>query len=176
MSSYSTSQVQTTPSLKGRAGGESGSVPERNLIVSALDHGTVIDHIPCDRLFEVINLLHLQEMTSKVTIGFNLKSSKMGTKSIIKIADRFFTDEELNQLSIVAPNVTLAVIRNYEVVEKKQVCLPDDLHALVRCNNPKCITNNEPMRTLFHVVDKQAGTIRCHYCNHEQEIQKVKLV
>ena len=145
----------------------------QELIVSALDHGTVIDHIPCDRLFEVINLLHLQEMSSKVTIGFNLKSSKMGTKSIIKIADRFFTDEELNQLSIVAPNVTLAVIRDYEVVEKKQVCLPDELRGLVRCNNPKCITNNEPMPTHFHVVD---GTLTCHYCEKEQDIDKVELV
>jgi ribosomal protein L10 len=68
------------------------------LIVSALDHGTVIDHIPCERLFQVINLLHLDQMTSKITIGYNLKSQKMGTKSIIKIADKFFTDEELNQL------------------------------------------------------------------------------
>ncbi len=147
----------------------------QELIVSALDHGTVIDHIPCDRLFEVLNLLHLQDMTSKVTIGFNLKSQKMGTKSIIKIADRFFTDEELNQLSVVAPNVTLVIIRDYEVVEKRQVCLPDDLKGLIRCNNPKCITNNEPMHTLFHVTDKEAGIVRCHYCNHEQEIQKVKL-
>ncbi|MBP3828984.1 MAG: aspartate carbamoyltransferase regulatory subunit [Bacteroidaceae bacterium] len=162
----------SAPALIGRAGGESG----RQLIVSALDHGTVIDHIPCDRLFEVINLLHLQEMTSKVTIGFNLKSSKMGTKSIIKIADRFFTDEELNQLSIVAPNVSLSIIRDYEVVEKKQVCLPDDLRGLVRCNNPKCITNNEPMPTLFHVADRQRAIIRCHYCNHEQNINDVKLV
>ena len=146
----------------------------QELIVSALDHGTVIDHIPCDRLFQVISLLHLEQMTSKVTIGFNLKSHKMGTKSIIKIADRFFTDEELNQLSVVAPNVTLVIIRDYEVVEKRQVCLPDELHGIIRCNNPKCITNNEPMRTLFHVTDKDHGIVHCHYCNHEQNIKEVK--
>ncbi|MBP5769993.1 MAG: aspartate carbamoyltransferase regulatory subunit [Bacteroidaceae bacterium] len=146
------------------------------LIVSALDHGTVIDHIPCDRLFEVINLLHLEQMTSKVTIGFNLKSNKMGTKSIIKIADRFFTDEELNQLSVVAPNVSLSIIRDYEVVEKREVCLPDELRGIILCNNPKCISNNEPMRTLFHVTNKQQGIVRCHYCNHEQHIKEVKLV
>ena len=176
MSSHSTSQIHTAASLTGRAGGESGSVPERNLIVSALDHGTVIDHIPCDRLFEVINLLHLDQMTSKVTIGFNLKSNKMGTKSIIKIADKFFTNEELNQLSVVAPNVTLTIIRDYEVVEKHSVSLPDELHGIVHCDNPKCITNNEPMQTLFHVTDKEQGIIRCHYCNHEQDIKQVKLV
>ena len=148
----------------------------QELIVSALDHGTVIDHIPCDRLFEVINLLHLDQMTSKVTIGFNLKSSKMGTKSIIKIADRFFTDEELNQLSVVAPNVTLVIIRDYEVVEKKTVDTPDELRGIVRCNNPVCITNNEPMATLFRVVDKERGICKCHYCDKEQDISKVMLV
>lgn len=145
------------------------------LIVSALDHGTVIDHIPCERLFDVINLLHLEHMSSKITIGFNLKSHKMGTKSIIKIADKFFTDEELNQLSVVAPNVSLSIIRDYEVVEKKQVRLPDELLGIIRCDNPKCITNNEPMRTLFHVSDRQQGIVRCHYCNHEQNIKQVKL-
>lgn len=148
----------------------------QELIVSALDHGTVIDHIPCDRLFEVINLLHLEQMTSKVTIGYNLKSGKMGTKSIIKIADRFFTDEELNQLSVVAPDVTLAIIRDYEVVEKRQVSMPKELRGIVVCNNPKCITNNEPMPTLFHLVEDKPSFVRCHYCNHEQDIKQVKLV
>ena len=146
------------------------------LIVSALDHGTVIDHIPCDRLFEVINLLHLDQMTSKVTIGFNLKSNKMGTKSIIKIADKFFTDEELNQLSVVAPDVTLVIIRDYEVVEKRRVTMPTELRGIIHCNNPKCITNNEPMRTLFHLVPENQQMVRCHYCNHEQKVKNVKLV
>ena len=158
-----------------RQGGGSAESP-RSLIVSALDHGTVIDHIPCDRLFEVINLLHLQDMTSKVTIGYNLKSSKMGKKSIIKIADRFFTDEELNQLSVVAPDVTLAIIRNYEVVEKRRVSLPAELKGIIKCNNPKCISNNEPMPTLFHLVEDKPSLVKCHYCNHEQDVRQVKLV
>ena len=148
----------------------------QELIVSALDHGTVLDHIPCDRLYEVINLLHLKEMTGKVTIGYNLKSGKMGTKSIIKIADRFFTDEELNQLSVVAPDVTLSVIRDYEVVEKRQVSMPSEVRGIIACNNPRCITNNEPMATLFHIVDDNPSLVRCHYCNHEQAIKNVKLI
>ena len=148
----------------------------QELIVSALDHGTVIDHIPCDRLFEVISLLHLDQMTSKVTIGFNLKSNKMGTKSIIKIADRFFTDEELNQLSVVAPNVTLTIIRDYEVVEKRAVELPDELKGIVHCDNPKCITNHEPMQTVFDVVDKRNGTLRCRYCNKDIHKGDIKLL
>ena len=148
----------------------------QELIVSALDHGTVIDHIPCDRLFEVINLLHLDQMTSKVTIGFNLKSSKMGTKSIIKIADRFFTDEELNQLSVVAPNVTLVIIRDYEVVEKRPVALPDELRGIVHCDNPKCITNAEPMATKFDVIAGETVSLKCFYCGKVTDHEHIEIV
>lgn len=77
---------------------------------------------------------------------------------------------------MVAPNVVLNVIRDYEVVEKKKVVTPDTLKGIVRCNNPKCITNNEPMNTIFHVIDKNSGIIKCHYCDKEQVISEVKLV
>ena len=129
----------------------------QELQVAALENGTVIDLIPSAKIFEVINLLHLENVSTSVTIGINLKSKKMGHKSILKIADRFFTDEELNQLSVVTPNVSLAIIRDYEVVEKKQVKMPDELIGIIKCDNHKCITNNEPMRTHFHVLDKEKG-------------------
>ena len=101
----------------------------QELQVAALENGTVIDHIPSAKIFEVISLLHLENVSTSVTIGINLKSKKMEHKSILKIADRFFTDEELNQLSVVTPNVTLAIIRDFEVVEKKQVKMPTNLLA-----------------------------------------------
>ena len=144
--------------------------------VAALQSGTVIDHIPSSKLFQVVNLLHLDKEDTSVTIGFNLKSKKMGSKSIIKVADKFFSDEELNQLSVIAPNVTLCIIHDYEVVEKKTVETPDELRGIVKCNNPVCITNNEPMQTIFHVVDKSHGTLRCRYCDKEQNIEQVELV
>ena len=93
-----------------------------------------------------------------------------------KVSDKFFSDEEISRLSVVAPNVVLNIIRNYEVVEKKTVETPDELRGIVKCNNPKCITNNEPMQTVFHVIDKQQGTIRCHYCDMEQDISKVEIL
>lgn len=148
----------------------------QELLVAALQNGTVIDHIPSSKLFAVISLLHLEDMHNAITIGYNLKSSKMGSKSIIKIADKFFTDEEINQLSVIAPNVSLSIIKDYEVVEKKRAEMPDELYGIARCANPKCITNNEPMKTLFHVTDKTTGTIQCHYCEKEQCIENVKLV
>lgn len=103
-------------------------------------------------------------------------SKKIGHKGIIKVEDKFFTDEEISRLSVVAPNVVLNIIRNYEVVEKKTVETPDEIKGIIRCNNPKCITNNEPMKTVFNVIDKENGIIKCHYCDKEQDINKVKLV
>jgi aspartate carbamoyltransferase regulatory subunit len=148
----------------------------QELQVAALENGTVIDHIPSSKIFEVISLLHLENVSSSVTIGINLKSKKMGQKSILKIADRFFTDEELNQLSVVTPNVSLAIIRDFEVVEKKQVKMPDELIGIIKCDNHKCITNNEPMRTHFHVLDKENGILQCRYCNREVTLNNVKLI
>lgn len=146
------------------------------LQVAALENGTVIDHIPSDKLFTVVALLGLQNTDSNITIGNNFESKKLGKKGIIKVADRFFTDEEISRLSVVAPNVKLNIIRDYEVVEKKQVVMPDELRGLVRCPNPKCITNNEPMMTLFHVVDKERGMLKCHYCEKEQSKETIKLL
>ena len=148
----------------------------QELMVAAIENGTVIDHIPSNKLFEVISLLGLQHVNSTVMIGFNLVSEKMGTKSLIKIADRFFSNEELNRLAVVAPNVNMSIIKNYEVVEKEQVELPNPIIGVVKCANPKCITNNEPMNTKFHVSEKSEKVVFCHYCGREHVLDSVKLV
>ena len=148
---------------------------KKELQVAALKNGTVIDHIPSDKLFTVVSLLGLQNSEQNITIGNNFESAKLGKKGIIKVADRFFTDEEISRLSVVAPNVKLNIIRDYEVVEKKEVLMPDVLKGIVKCGNPKCITNNEPMATIFHVVDKENGILKCHYCEKEQNKETLKL-
>lgn len=144
--------------------------------VAAIKNGTVIDHIPAEKTYQVVNLLQLQTLDTPVTIGYNYPSKKIGRKGIIKVSDKFFTDEEISRLSVVAPNVVLNVIKDYEVVAKKMVETPDELRGIVRCNNPKCITNNEPMSTVFNVVDKLHGILKCHYCDKEQHIDNVELV
>ena len=149
---------------------------KKERLVAAIENGTVIDHIPAEKTYAVATLLGLQKLQTPVTIGYNYPSKKLGKKGIIKIEDKFFTDEEISRLSVVAPNVVLNVIRDYEVVEKKKVVTPDTLKGIVKCNNPKCITNNEPMNTIFHVIDKNSGIIKCHYCDKEQVISEVKLV
>lgn len=146
----------------------------KELQVAALENGTAIDHIPAQQVFKVVTLLQLDKLSNKVTIGNNLKSKKMGTKGIIKIADMFFEEDIINRIALVAPRVNLNIIRDYEVVEKKKVVLPEVIHGIVKCNNPKCITNNEPMDTRFHLVDRENVTLRCHYC--EVKIEKEDIV
>lgn len=148
---------------------------KKERLVAAIENGTVIDHIPAEKTFQVVNLLELQNLSTPVTIGYNFSSSKVGCKGIIKVSDKFFTDDEISRLSVVAPNIILNIIRDYGVVEKKQVITPDELRGIVKCNNPKCITNNEPVSTIFNVVDKEAGTLKCHYCDKEQQMENVEL-
>ncbi len=149
---------------------------KRELQVAAIENGTVIDHIPAEKTYQVARLLNLEQLDEQVTIGYNLPSKKIGKKGIIKIANRYFTDEEINQLSVIAPKIVLNVIKNYEVVEKRAIDTPDELHGIVKCNNPKCITNNEPMSTFFTIVDKAHGIVKCHYCDKEQDMDKVEFV
>ena len=147
----------------------------KELVVSALENGTVLDHIPAENVYKALDLLELKGIESQITIGINLASKLHGRKGIIKIADKYFTDEEINRLSVVAPNIVLNTIHNYEVVEKKRVETPSELHGIIKCNNPKCITNNEPMATYF-TIDKVKGLVRCHYCDKEQRLDEVTLV
>ncbi len=142
--------------------------------MAALENGTAIDHIPTAAVFKVVSLLQLQKLNNRITIGNNLKSNKMENKGIIKVSDKFFREDELNRIALVAPNVNLNIIRDFEVVEKKKVVLPDEIVEIMKCNNPKCITNNEPMKTRFHVIDKEKVELQCHYC--ELKIKKEEVV
>lgn len=146
------------------------------LQVSALCNGTVIDHIPADKLFAVVNLLDIPTMTSNITIGNNLESKKLGKKGLIKIADKFFSADEVNRISLVAPKVVLNTIRDYKVVDKREVKMPAELHNIVKCANPACITNNEPMETHFIVTNAEEGIIKCRYCEKEIKVSKVELL
>ncbi len=148
---------------------------KKELQVAAIQNGTVIDHIPAEKTYQVAHLLNLHKLDMQVTIGYNLPSSKIGKKGIIKISDKFFTDEEISRLSVIAPKLVLNIIKDYEVIEKKTAITPDELRGIVKCNNPKCITNNEPMQTYFTIVDKAKGILKCHYCEKEQDIEKVEL-
>lgn len=139
---------------------------KKELAVAALKAGTVIDHIPADVLFEVARLLQVENSRVQLTIGNNLPSRSLGRKGIIKVADTIFPEAVLNRIALLAPDANVNIIEDYEVVKKQKVELPDTLVNVVKCNNPKCITNNEPMATRFIVVDRNPVSIRCSYCGH----------
>ncbi len=136
----------------------------KQLKVSAIRNGTVIDHIPAKNLFKVINILGLDHIDNQITFGTNLESKRLGSKGIIKISDKFFVDDEINRIALAAPEAKLNIIRDYKVEEKKKVIVPDAFSGIVRCVNPKCITNNDKVKTKFKVISKKEVSLKCHYC------------
>lgn len=143
------------------------------LKVSAISEGTVIDHIPSENLFHVISILDLNKTSNMITFGANLDSGKLGTKAIIKVSNQFFEDDDINRIALIAPHAKLNIIRDYEVVEKKVVEVPDRVVGIVKCFNPQCITNSEPMTTSFSVISKEPIALKCKYCEkitHENQM------
>ncbi|MDR1225524.1 MAG: aspartate carbamoyltransferase regulatory subunit [Prevotellaceae bacterium] len=137
---------------------------EKQLKVSAIKNGTVIDHIPASNLFKVIEILALSHCKNQITFGNNLESKKLGSKAIIKIADRFFADDEVNRIALVAPQAKLNIIKNYNVIEKRTVEIPDEIHSIAKCMNPMCVTNHQAIPTKFKVISRQEVTLQCAYC------------
>ena len=149
---------------------------KKELAVAALRNGTVIDHIPSEALFKCVKILNLEALDCTLTIGNNLASKRCGSKGIIKVADVFFPEQVLNRIALIAPQAVVNTIRDYEVVEKRPVELPAQIRGIAKCDNPKCITNNEPMATLFVTDDDNPGFIRCHSCNHSVANNKATIL
>ena len=137
----------------------------KELVVSALKNGTVLDHIPADKVYKALDILNLKGVENQITIGINLSSRAQGRKGIIKIADKFFEDEDLNKLALIAPKATVNIIRDFEVVEKKTLTMPEEIVGIARCMNPKCITNHQPIKTRFATIESNNEILLlCHYC------------
>ena len=137
----------------------------KELVVSALENGTVLDHIPAENVYKALDILNLKGVESQITIGINLTSKFFGKKGIIKIADKFFEDEELNKLALIAPKATVNVIRNFQVVDKKKLVMPEEIHGVAKCRNPKCVTNHQPIKTWFRTIEEDDKiSLLCHYC------------
>ncbi|RIJ47757.1 aspartate carbamoyltransferase regulatory subunit [Maribellus luteus] len=146
------------------------------LKVSAIKEGTVIDHIPAKNLFKVINILGLDKIENQITFGTNLDSHKLGAKAIIKVSDVFFEDMEINKIALIAPHAKLNIIKDYEVVEKKIVETPDKITGIVKCFNPKCITNNEKITTCFKVIGKAPIALKCKYCEKITTEEQIRMI
>lgn len=146
----------------------------KKLIVSALENGTVLDHIPAENVFKALDILDLKGVESQITIGINLNSQIHGKKGIIKIADKFFEDDELNKLALIAPKATVNIIRDFKVVEKKKIIMPHEIIGIAKCRNPKCVTNHQPIKTRFTTIENDNEiTLLCHFCEKTTEAKSV---
>ena len=147
---------------------------EREVIeVQAIKDGTAIDHIPSSATLRVVEILaHFEDF---VTIGINFPSKRMGRKGVVKISNRFLSEEEVNTIALVAPNATVNIIRDYRIVEKLTVSMPEEIAGLVVCSNPKCITNVEHVPTFFRVTGGEPLTVTCHHCERPMEGKEVRL-
>lgn len=136
----------------------------KHLSVSGIRNGTVIDHIPAKNLFKVISILGLEKFDNRITFGTNLESKKLGLKAIIKVARKTFAEDDVNRIALVAPEAKLNIIKDYKVVEKYNVVVPEKIIGIARCVNPKCITNHEQITTRFTVIPGNEIALKCQYC------------
>lgn len=143
----------------------------KDLKVTPIKNGTVIDHIPSGMALKVLKVLGISGDTgSTVSVLMHVPSKKRGAKDIVKIEDRELNPRELNTIALIAPQATINIIRNYNVAEKHEVSLPERAVGILRCGNPNCITNaKEPVETVFVVQSRAPLRLRCQYCDRELE-------
>jgi aspartate carbamoyltransferase regulatory subunit len=138
---------------------------EKTLKVLAIKNGTVIDHIPAGKALRIINILKLQNFENVITIGKNLPSKTHGKKDIIKIENLELNSDQVNQVALIAPLAKINIIKNYQVIKKFKVAVPEVLVDIVTCPNPKCVTNKEQGGTKFLTVfKKNKFQLKCHHC------------
>ncbi|MBU0489201.1 MAG: aspartate carbamoyltransferase regulatory subunit [Bacteroidetes bacterium] len=136
----------------------------KELIVSAIENGTVIDHIPVGNVLRVLRILGLESTLDPIYLGANLESKKYGQKGIIKVANKYFKPEEINKITLVASTATIIEIKDYNVISKQNAVVPDRISKFVKCFNPNCVTNVEGLESKFDIIDKEDIKLLCHYC------------
>lgn len=148
----------------------------KELKISAIKEGTVIDHIPARYTFKVAEILDLEGLDRIVSISSNLKSSKFGKKGIIKVGGLNLKEKDVQKIALIAPEATLNIIKNFRVIEKKQLRVPDELVNIIRCLNPNCITNNDRVKTMFYIESKRPLHVRCHHCERSAGKEEIELL
>ena len=132
--------------------------------VDSIKNGIVIDHITCGKAMQIYDMLNLDKLDCTVAILKNVSSNKMGKKDIIKID----CDIEINfdVLGFISPNITVCIVRDGKVAEKKHIDLPEQLTDILHCKNPRCITSTEQdIHHIFRLTNKENGIYRCIYCD-----------
>ena len=145
------------------------------LLVRRIKDGTVIDHIEAGKALFVLRALSVTGKEGNViTVALNVPSSKHGKKDIIKVENRFLETSETNKLALIAPRATINIIRDYKLVEKRKIQLPDSITGIFKCPNLKCITNSgEEIRSTIDVINKEKVVLKCRYCARTLSIDEL---
>ena len=144
--------------------------------VTAINNGTVIDHIPAGTALAVLRMLGISDdRSSPISLVMNVPSSKHGRKDIIKVEDRELTQNELDRLALIAPKASVAIIRAYSVAEKREVTIGDELVNIARCTFSNCITQNprEPLPQKLVLYSRDPIEVRCYYCGKRQDLDDI---
>jgi aspartate carbamoyltransferase regulatory subunit len=149
---------------------------ESDLIVRKIKNGTVIDHVEAGKGLKVLSALGIDGKDGNViTIALNVPSSKVAKKDIIKVENRFLQDSDTNKLALIAPKATVNIIKEYKLVEKRRVTLPNEIERIFKCSNPECISNSEEdVEPVMDVVDKTGLILRCRYCTRTLDVNELK--
>ncbi|MGQ9565213.1 MAG: aspartate carbamoyltransferase regulatory subunit [Candidatus Bathyarchaeales archaeon] len=151
-------------------------MPKKTLYVAKIRNGTVIDHITAGHAMDVAKILGITSRINGgiVTIAMNVASKKLGKKDMVKIEGRELNPDEVDKIALLAPHASINIIRNYEVVEKKEVKLPKVLKGIIKCANPACVSNSdEPVQPKFYVESEEPLSVKCHYCGYIMEKQDI---
>ena len=148
---------------------------QSELMVRRIKEGTVVDHIDSGKGLQVLNALGIDGSDgSLITIALNVPSGKFKKKDIIKVENRFLIDDDTNKLAVIAPKATINIIKDYKLVEKRRVSLPNEIDRIFRCSNPDCITNSpEHIESIMDVIDKEGQVLKCRYCSRVLDIDKL---
>lgn len=148
----------------------------KTLSVSAIQHGTVIDHIYPGQALRIIQMLKLIENKHCVTVGLNLSSRRLKHKDLIKIEDHNLEQVDADKIMILAPDATINIIKKFEVIEKIITKLPKYVSAIFTCQNPMCITNAESVETFFEVKEQgKLVKLVCRFCEKVYDRDQLKL-
>ena len=149
---------------------------QSELMVRRIKEGTVIDHIDVGKGLQVLDALRINGQDgSLITLAMNVPSGKSKKKDIIKVENKFLKDDDTNKIAIIASKATINIIKNYKLIEKRRVALPNEIDKIFRCTNPDCITNStEHIESIMDVIDKEGMVLKCRYCARILDVSKIK--
>ena len=149
---------------------------QSELMVRRIKEGTVIDHIDEGKGLQVLNALRIDGKDgSLITIALNVPSGKFKKKDIIKVENKFLKDDDTNKIAVIAPKATINMIKDYKLVEKRRVSLPNEIDKIFRCSNPDCVTNSaEHIESIMDVIDKEGTVLKCRYCSRVLDVNQLK--